>query len=189
MQFFAVGSIFNEVNFNHTHVAIIVEIVVLIPYIGYTSAHTGSKITACSSEYNNASARHIFAAVVACTLYNGNGTAVTNGKSFANLAVDIQFTCRCPVQTGVACNNIVFGIKVASLGWKDGNVSSRQPFRKIVVGFALELKVDSLHQKCTKALTCRTFKLNVNGGLVLVFCFYRIAFRGFVSHPGIGNLL
>ena len=94
MQFLAVGGVLNEVDFNHAHVAIIVKIVVLIPDIGHASAHTGGEVAACPSEHHDASARHVFATVVARTLNHGNGSAVAYGKSFANLAVDIQFARR-----------------------------------------------------------------------------------------------
>ena len=124
VQLLAIGAILHEVNLHHIHVTEVIEVVVLIPYVGNTTTHTSGEVTAGFTENYYSTARHILAAVVTSTLNHGDGTGVTNTKALAYLTIDIQLTTCGTIQTGVTGDDIILGREVAADRRKDGNTTS-----------------------------------------------------------------
>ena len=50
MQLLAIGAVLHEVDLHHIHVTEVIEVVVLIPYIGNTTTHTSGEVTAGFTE-------------------------------------------------------------------------------------------------------------------------------------------
>ena len=48
MQLLAIGAVFHEVNLHHIHVTEVIEVVVLIPYVGNTTTHTSGDGIQCT---------------------------------------------------------------------------------------------------------------------------------------------
>ena len=88
-QFFARNTVLNKAKLYHIHVTEVVEVVRGVVDVGHTTTHTSSKVAACLTEHNHASASHIFTAVVASTLDDGNGTRVAHAKALTYLTINI----------------------------------------------------------------------------------------------------
>ena len=89
VQLLTADTVLDKVDFHHIHITEVVEVVVLVPYIGNTARHTCCKVATCLTQHDDASACHILTAVVTGTLQYGNGTRVAHSEAFANLSVDI----------------------------------------------------------------------------------------------------
>ena len=124
VQLLAIGAVLHEVDLHHIHVTEVIEVVVLIPYVGNTTTHTSGEVTAGFTENYYSTARHILAAVVTSTLNHGDGTGVTNTKALAYLTIDIQLTACGTIQTGVTGDDVILGREVAADRRKDGNTTS-----------------------------------------------------------------
>ena len=138
LQFVVVGVVVDEREFYQFHVAVEVEIVVRIPHIGDAAAHAGSEILPCRSQHDDASAGHIFAAVVAHAFDDGCGAAVAHAETFAGASVDVHFAGCGTVEQGVACYDVFGGVEGALFGRCYDDVSARKSFAQIVVGVAFE---------------------------------------------------
>ena len=109
MQFLACRAVFDQREFDHLHIAVVVEVSFLVPHISNTAAHAGGEVAPCTSENHHASSGHIFAAVVADPFQDSDSTGVAHAETFAYTSVDIYFaTCR-PVYQGVSGNRVVLG--------------------------------------------------------------------------------
>ena len=124
VQLLAVVAVVDKVDFDHIHIAEVVEVVVLVPNVSYTTRHTGSEVASRFAQYYYATARHILAAVVACALDNGCCARVAHSEAFANLTVYVEFAACCAIQSGVAGYDVVLGCEVASNGREYRNAST-----------------------------------------------------------------
>mgnify|MGYP006970649463 CR=1 FL=1 len=70
VQFFTCRTVFDQREFDHLHIAVVVEVSFLVPHISNTAAHAGGEVAPCTSENHHASSGHIFAAVVTDSLYD-----------------------------------------------------------------------------------------------------------------------
>ena len=113
-QFFARYAVLNQREFNHIHVAEVVECVIGVVNIGHATTHTGSKVSACLTQHYHTSASHILAAVVAGTFNHSDGTRVTHSEALTYLTIYIEFARCSTVKSGVTCDNIFFGLKVVA---------------------------------------------------------------------------
>ena len=114
VQFFAGCGILQKGKFYHIHVAKVVKIVFFVPYVGNSATHACSEVTAGFAEYNDASAGHIFATMVAYAFHHGNSARVAHSKTFASTAIDVNFTAGGSIKQGVAGNCVFFGGKSAT---------------------------------------------------------------------------
>ena len=73
-QFLARDAVLDEVDFNHIHVAEVVECVLGVVNVGHTTTHACSEVAARLAEHHHTTSRHVFAAVVAGSFDDGNGT-------------------------------------------------------------------------------------------------------------------
>ncbi len=163
VQLLAVGAVLHEVDLHHVHVAEVVEVVVLVPYIGNTTTHTCGEVTARLTEHYHSTACHVLTAVVAGTLDDGYGTRVAHTEALAHLTVDVQLTACGTIETGVTCDDVVLGREVAADGRKDRNTTSRETLAEVVVSLTLELEVDTLYKETAEALACGALELHVHG--------------------------
>lgn len=111
-----VSTVFDQREFDHLHIAVVVEVPFLVPHISDTTAHASGEVAPCTSENHHASSGHIFAAVVADPFHDSDSTGVAHAETFAYTSVDIYFaTCR-PVYQGVSGNRVVLGYEVDRTG-------------------------------------------------------------------------
>ena len=73
-QFLAADTVLDESQFHHIHVTEVVERMVLVIDVGHTATHTGCEVTARLTEHHHATTSHIFTAVIASALDDGDGT-------------------------------------------------------------------------------------------------------------------
>ena len=81
-EFIYVTFLLHQRKFNHSHVAVVVEIARFIQYISNTAAHTCSEIASRGAEYNHPSSGHVFAAMIANAFHYGSCTAVSYCEPF-----------------------------------------------------------------------------------------------------------
>ena len=124
VQLLAIGAVLYEVDLHHVHVTEVVEVVVLVPYVCDTTTHTSGEVASGLTEHYHTTASHIFTAVVAGTLDNGDGTRVTYTEALTYLTVDVEFTTCGTVETGVTSDDVILGREVAADRRKDGNTTS-----------------------------------------------------------------
>ena len=166
VQFFARHAIFHQIDLHHVHITEVVEVVVLVPDIGHTTAHTGGEVSSCLTKHNHPTACHVLAAVVACAFQYRNGTGVPDTEAFTYLAIDIELTAGGTVKTRITCDDIVLSSEIGTCRRKNGNTSARETLGEVVVGFAFELEADAMFQEGTERLSCGTFELHVDGIIV-----------------------
>ena len=124
VQLLAIGAVLDEVDLHHIHITEVVEVVVLVPDISDTTAHTSGEVAASLTEHYDTSTGHVLTAVVACTLDDGDGTRVTHTEALAHLTVDVKFTTCGTIETSVTCDDIILGREIAADRRKDGNTTS-----------------------------------------------------------------
>lgn len=124
MQFLPVRCLLDKRELHHLHVAEIIEVVVLVPHVSHAATHSGSEITSGFSQYHDPSSGHVFATVVAYTLYHGLHTGIADGEAFAHPSVDIYLAVSSAIQQGVSGDGILFRIEIAAHG---GSTAMRPP--------------------------------------------------------------
>ena len=164
-QFLARHTVLHQINLHHVHIAEVVERVLGVIDVGYTSRHTCGKVPADLAEHHHTTACHILTAVVAGALDDGYGSRVAHTEALAYLAIDVQLARGGTVETGVAGNDIVFRMEVlmAAAGGQYRDASAAQALAEVVVALALQPDVETVHGEGTKRLTCRTLELDVDG--------------------------
>ena len=116
----------------------------LVPYVGHSSRHTSREVTPCLSQHHDASAGHVLAAVVAGSFHHGNGSGVSDTKSFTHLSIDVQLSGSGAVESGVAGDDVVFCCEITTYRWKYGDASATQAFGEVVVGVAFQFEADAV---------------------------------------------
>ena len=150
MQFFTTDTVLHEVDLHHIHIAEIVEVVVLVPYVGNTSRHTCREVTSRLTEYDDPSTCHILTAMVTSTLQDGNGSRVTDTETLSDLTIDIHLTGGGTIESCVAGNDIFLSGKVRTGRRQDGDTSSTQSFGEVIVCLAFQFEGDTMCQKGTE---------------------------------------
>ena len=84
----------------------------LVPYVCHTPRHSCRKVATSITEHYHSAPSHILTAMVARTLYHGNGSRVAYGKPFAHPSVDIDLSAGSSVKSGIASDNVVLGNEV-----------------------------------------------------------------------------
>ena len=110
-QFLARNAVLDERELDHVHVAEVVERMLGVIDVGHASRHTCGKVAARLAEHHDASTGHVFAAMVACTLDDGDGSGVAYAETFAHTTVDVQFAAGGTIEAGIACDDILFGVE------------------------------------------------------------------------------
>ena len=153
-QFLARHTVLHQINLHHVHIAEVVERVLGVIDVGYTSRHTCGKVPAGLAEHHHTTACHILTAVVAGALDDGYGSRVAHTEALAYLAIDVQLARGGTVETGVAGNDIVFRMEVlmAAAGGQYRDASAAQTLAEVVVALALQPDVETAHGEGTKRL-------------------------------------
>ena len=61
----------------------------------------------CLTKNYSTTTGHVFATVVTCTLYDGNGAGVAHTETLAYSTVDIQLTCGSAIKAGITCDDVI----------------------------------------------------------------------------------
>ena len=135
--------------------------------IRQTATHAGGEVATRLSEHDHTTARHVFAAVVARALDDGDGTRVTHTEALAHTAIDIQLAAGGSVETRVAGDDVVLGTEIGTDAswWQDADSTARESLAKVVVALAFELQVEAAHGEGAERLTCGALELDVDGAV------------------------
>ena len=141
-EFLAGHRVFDKRKLHHIHITEVIKRMVRVIDVCHTATHAGSKVTSCFAKHHNTSACHIFAAVVAGTLNDSNGTGVTHAEALTHLTIYIQFATGGTIETRITGNDILLGLEVVTTtGWRqNSDASARETFSEIVITFARTAK-------------------------------------------------
>ena len=133
--------------------------------IGNAARHTGAEVSAGGSQHNDAPARHVLTCVIPDAFYNCSGSRVAHAEPFANLAVQEQLAASGAVQDDIAGDDVLGcnQISVATFWWPHNNSAARQTLAHIIVCITVQTQGDSVGQKCSEAVSCRTIKVDHDG--------------------------
>ena len=79
----------HRLEFDHRHVAAGLEAVVLVDDVGDAARHAGGEVAAGGSEYDDDTAGHVFAAVIAGAFHHDGGAGVAHREALARDAAEI----------------------------------------------------------------------------------------------------
>ena len=105
--------------------------------------------------------------MVACTFHHSDGTRIAHSKAFTHTTVHIEFAAGGTIQSRVAGNDVVLchEVRTASDRWQDADAPSRESLAEVVIGFAFQTNVQTLHSEGTERLSCRALELNLDGAI------------------------
>ena len=108
-------------------------------------------------------AGHVFAAVVARPLDDGDRAGIAHAETFARHAAEVAFAGDRAVEDGVADDDRGLRRQLPGLLRRvDDDASARQALADIVVGLALELEGHALGEEGAEALARRALELDVD---------------------------
>ena len=99
----------DRLQFHHRHVAMPFEIAALVEHIGDAARHAGREVAPRRPEHHDATARHIFAAVIAGAFDNGDGARIAHGEPLASHAAEIALAGNRTVKHGIADDDAFLG--------------------------------------------------------------------------------
>ena len=116
--------ILDALDVHHLRVDARGELVVLVEHVGDAARHARGEVAARGAEHHHASARHVFAAMVAHGLDDGVHARVAHREAFARHAAHEHFALGGAVQRHVADDHVLSDGNVA---FGDGNTASLPP--------------------------------------------------------------
>src|SRR5690606_26329267 len=139
---------------NKSLVAEVVEVACLIQNIGYTTTHTGSKVSSCRTYYYYTSTGHVFTTVVSYSFDNSYGSRVTYPKAFTCYTVNKQTSCSGSVKHCITNYYIFIRFECRSHRRYNDYFTSLQTFTQVVICITFKPEADTLYQEGSEALTC-----------------------------------
>ena len=158
VQFLAVVAFVNKVDFHHVHITEVVEVVVLVPNVCHSTAHTGSKVASGFAQHYHATARHILTAVSpapSMTLLHPSFSLRSALPPFRLYTIRrlLHHIIR------ISGNDVVLSLKVTAHRRQYGYAPAAESLGKIVVGLALELETYTAYEECSETLSGTALKL------------------------------
>ena len=147
---------------DHGFVTAVGKITCLVEDVGFTTAHTGSEVAACSSENDNFSACHVFAAVITDAFDDGVDTRVTHGETFTGDTADEQLSSGRAVERDVADDDVFLGSEGSFGVGVDGDATTAKALADVVVGVAFDFEGNAFRNESTDALASGTTELEVD---------------------------
>src|SRR6185312_9850082 len=98
----------HRLEIDHGEVAAALEIAFLIQHIGDAARHASGEVAARRPDHHHYTTGHIFAAVVAGALDDGNGARVAHGEALAGDATEVALAGDGAVEHGVADDDRLF---------------------------------------------------------------------------------
>ena len=166
----------NLLQLHHGRITPNIEVTLFIQYIGDAAAHAGGEVASGAAEHHYDAAGHVFTAVVADTLDDGDGAGVADGEALAGDAPEVALPTRGAVEDGVAddapcaymqhevITDIVFGDDGALGRGRDDDFAAGEALADVVVGLAEEPNGDAVGEEGAEALATGALGINMTGG-------------------------
>ena len=140
----------HEGQFDHVHVAVPVEVTVLVEDIGDTCGHSGGEVPTAPAEHDDTTSGHVLTAMVSGTLRYGHGTAVPHTEPLTDGTRGVELSgCR-TVHQGVTGDDVAAG-NIPVMGEDDP--SAGETLSNVVVGESLHPEGHTLGEERTEALS------------------------------------
>src|SRR5258708_40013909 len=97
----------NGAQFDHAGVAEVVKVTVVIQHISDTATHARREVAAHLAQHNDLATRHVFRAVVARALDDGDGTTVAHAEALSGDAANAYLTTGRAIQQRIANDDVV----------------------------------------------------------------------------------
>ena len=143
----------NRLKFHHRHVAMPLEIAALVEHISHAARHTGREVAPRRPENHDATARHVFAAMIAGAFYNGDGARVADGEPLASHAAEIALAGNRTVKDGIADNDAFLRHDGGAIRRPNDDSAAGKALADVVIGFAREIHRDAPCKPGAKALS------------------------------------
>ena len=148
---------------DHLLVAAGGEVALFVEDVGHAAAHAGGEVTARGAEDDDASAGHVFAAVVAHAFDDGGDAGIAHAEAFAGHAAEEGFSGGRAVEGDVAEDDVVFGGE-GRLGVRvDDDASAAEALADVVVGVAFDLDGHARGDEGAEGLARAALELQVDG--------------------------
>src|SRR5437016_3689497 len=100
--------IFQFFQIDHLKITPLRKITLDVDHVCDPTTHARCKVSAGAAQDNDTSTGHVFAAMIADTFNNGDGTAVSNGEPFSGHTAYERFSRRCAIECDVADDDVFF---------------------------------------------------------------------------------
>src|SRR5215510_9491964 len=144
-------------------VTTVLEGSVFVQNIGYPARHAGGKISPRCPDNDHPTSGHILAAMIAYTFNHGTNTTIAHTESLASHTANIRLAIGSAVKGHIANDNIVLWRKSRTFRRIQNHLAAGKTFAKIVVSVTLQFEGHASWDKCPKALTRGSFKVEMNG--------------------------
>src|ERR1700757_5146212 len=121
--------------------------------MGDPPRHARRKVAPGLAEHHDDAAGHVFAAVVARALDDGDRAGVAHRKALAGDAAEVAFARDRAVQHGVADDDALLRHDAAIARRLDDELAAGEALSDIVVGFAFEVEGDTLRKPGAERLS------------------------------------
>src|SRR5690606_20972133 len=135
---------------------------VFVEDISEAARHAGREIAPRLAEHDHDAAGHIFAAMVAGALDDGDGAGIPDGKALAGDAAEIALAFDGAVENRVADDDRFLRDDSGLARRINDDVPARETLADIVVAFALELERDAAREPGAEALARRALELHMH---------------------------
>ena len=132
--------------------------IVLVEHIGDAARHAGREVAAGLAEDDDDAAGHVFAAMVAGALDDGDGAGVADGEALAGDAAEVALAGDRAVEHGVADDDRLLGHDAGVLRRAHDDAAAGEALADIVVGLADQLERDARREPGAKALAAGAAK-------------------------------
>ena len=117
------------------------EVPIDIQYVGETTREARTKIYATAPQYNDNASGHIFAAVIAAALDNGQRPGIAHCESLAGLSSGKKLATRRTIKAGIADDDSVFGFVKRVFRRPDNDLPSGHALTDVIIGIAHQVKI------------------------------------------------
>ena len=148
---------------HHGRVAAAGEIAGHVQHVGNAARHARGKIAAGRPEHDHATARHVFAAVVADGFDDGVDAAVADAEPFAGHAANVGLAAGGAVERDVAGDDVLLRHERGTFWGIEDDPAAAQALAQVIIGVAFQLERHAARHECPEALPGAASEFDVDG--------------------------
>ena len=133
LELVSVMGVFNFFNRYKLTVQPLVQVMMGIKHIGYTTTHSRSKVTSGFSKDYYRSSGHVFKSVVTASFDNRSSTRIAHAETFTCNTVDVGLTTRSTKERDVTDDDVLICLKFTLFRRKNYKLTAGKTFSEIVV--------------------------------------------------------
>src|SRR5438876_2212937 len=147
---------------DHAGIAAPLEVAGGVEDVRDAARHARGEVATALPDDDDASPRHVLAAVVAHALDHGEGPAVAYGKTLPGHSAEVRLAARGAVEDDVAHQDVLLGHEGRLARRIDDELAAREALADVVVGIALEGQRDAPGHEGAEALARRAREVDAD---------------------------